>query len=70
VTAYHPQDPNKKGDTESITISGQTWTYSSASLGSGGYRGDPSAKELIRVGSLVRIRSDEGRILKLELLEH
>ena len=70
MTAYHPEDPDKRGNLERITISGRTWTYSSANLGSGGYRGVPSAKELIRVGSPVRISSYDGRILKLELLEH
>jgi hypothetical protein len=68
VSEYHPQDPRKKGDMEILTVAGHTWNYSSTSLGSGGYRGEPSAAKMIRVGSLVRIASCNGRIVKLELL--
>jgi hypothetical protein len=69
VAAYHPEAPHKKVDVETITVGGQTWRYYSANLGSGGYRGVPPAIEMVRVGSLVRISSYEGRILKLEVLE-
>ena len=69
VTNYHPEEPGKKGDQETLTVSGQTWTYYSANLGAGGYRGKPSAKALIEIGALVRISNYNGRILKLELLE-
>ena len=69
VTAYHPQDPHQEGDRETLTVAGQTWTYSTHDLGRGGYRGTPSARERIGVGSPVRISSYDGRILKLELLD-
>jgi len=69
VTAYHPQDPHLNRDRESLTVSGQTWTYSTHDLGRGGYRGAPSAGKQIGVGSPVRISSYDGRILKLELLD-
>ena len=69
VTAYHPEDPDKREGQEIISVSGRTWTYSSANLSRGGYRGKPSAKNRIRVGSTVRIASYDGRILKLELLD-
>jgi hypothetical protein len=69
VTAYHPPDPNLNRDRETLTVSGQTWTYSTHDVGRGGYRGTPSANKLIGVGSPVRISSYDGRILKLELLD-
>jgi hypothetical protein len=69
VTAYRPQDPHNREDQEILTVSGQTWTYSSGNLGRGGYRGVPSAGKRIGVGRRVRISSYDGRILKLELLE-
>src|SRR5438874_12574493 len=51
VTAYHPEDPDKRENRETLSVAGQTWTYYSAGLGSGGYRGVPSARTLIKVGS-------------------
>src|SRR3954447_10652320 len=68
-TAYHPHDPHQRGDRETLTVSGQTWTYSTHDLGRGGYRGAPPANKRIGVGSPVRISSYDGRILKLELLD-
>jgi hypothetical protein len=70
VTAYVPQDPHREDDVERITVRGETWAYSRSDLSRGGYRGVPPAKNLISVGSPVRISSYDGRILKLELLEH
>jgi hypothetical protein len=69
VTAYHAEDPHMMEHQETLTVAGQTWTYSSSNLGRGGYRGVPSAAKRIRVGTWVRISSYDGRILKLELLE-
>jgi hypothetical protein len=69
VTAYRPQDPQYRENQETLTVAGQTWTYSSSNLGRGGYRGVPSAAKRIGVGTRVRISSYDGRILKLELLE-
>jgi hypothetical protein len=69
VTAYRPEDPHMREYQETLTVAGQTWTYSSSDLGRGGYRGVPPAAKRIGVGTWVRISSYDGRILKLELLE-
>jgi hypothetical protein len=68
VTNYHPQDPSKKGDYESLTVDGRTWQYADFVL-SPGYRGKPPIKSLVSVGTRVRISSHDGNILKLELLD-
>jgi hypothetical protein len=69
VTAYRPEDPHMREDQETLTVAGQTWTYSSSNLARGGYRGVPSATKRISVGTRVRISSYDGRIVKLELLD-
>jgi hypothetical protein len=69
VTAYHPEDSHMREYQETLTVAGQTWTYSSSNLARGGYRGVPPAAKRIGVGTRVRISSYDGRIVKLELLD-
>ena len=65
VTAYHPEAPGMRENQETLTVAGQTFTYSSGNLG----RGVPSAANRIGVGTRVLISSHDGRIVKLELLD-
>ena len=66
VTQYQPEAGKKR---ESLTVAGRTFTYYTANLANGGYRGVPAAAPFIAVGKRVRVTFHDYRILKLEVIE-
>jgi hypothetical protein len=66
VTDFRPLAKREKGS-ERFTVQGNTFSYSSANLGQGGFRYEFGPDGLLHEGSQVRISHREGRILKLEI---